>query len=93
MNKDLLENLLKEIKSKHELYYLDVNKISKSYLLNKQIKFNVPVVVDDVIKENVKTGIVEEVTVTTDCDVMLEVKDTNTKESFIIFSYNIIETE
>ena len=30
MNKDLLENLLKEIKSKHELYYLDVNKISKS---------------------------------------------------------------
>ena len=52
-----------------------------------------PVVVDDVIKENVKTGIVEEVTVTTDCDVMLEVKDTNTKESFIIFSYNIIETE
>ena len=38
-------------------------------------------------------GVIKDVSVTSDCDLMLEVKDINTKETKIIFSHNVLETE
>ena len=93
MNRDVMDNLLKELKEKHTKYYEELNSISKSVFLDKKIKFKSTDFIDNEAKQSIYNGIIKDVTVTTDCDLMLEVKDIDSKETKIIFSHNVLETE
>ena len=93
MNRDVMDNLLNELKQKHKKYYEELNNFSKSVFLDKKIKFKSTDFVENEVKENIHNGVIKDVTVTSDCDLMLEVKDIDTKETKIIFSHNVLETE
>ena len=93
MNRDAIDSLLKDLKEKHTKYYEDLNSMSKSIFLDKKIKFKITDFAESEAKQNIYNGVIKDVTVTTDCDLMLEVKDIDTKETKIIFSHNVLETE
>tara|TARA_B100001989_G_C24432717_1_gene409844 strand:+ start:617 stop:901 length:285 start_codon:yes stop_codon:yes gene_type:complete len=93
MNRETLDNLLKEIKSRQTEYFNEINSISKNIFLDKKVKFKTTEIINNETKNNFHDGVIKDVTVTSDCDLMLEVKDINTKETKIIFSHNVLETE
>ena len=93
MNRKTLDSLLSEIKTKHEKHYAELNNMTKSIFLDKKIKFKLTEIVNDETKNSLHDGVIKDVSVTSDCDLMLEVTDTDTKETKIIFSYNVLETE
>ena len=93
MNRETLENTLAEIKEKHEKHYLDLNKMTKNKFLGKKIKFKTTETINNETENKLHYGLVKDVTVTSDCDLMLEVKNINTKETKIIFSHNVLGME
>ena len=93
MNRKTLDSVLSEIKTKHEKHYAELNNMTKNIFLDKKIKFKLTEVINNEAKNSMHDGVIKDVSVTSDCDLMLEVKDINTKETKIIFSHNVLETE
>lgn len=93
MSRETMDNLLNKLKEKNLKHHKELNKISKSTFLDKKIKFKSTDFIDDQANQSIHNGVIKDVTVTSDCDLLLEVKDIDTKETKIIFSYNVLETE
>jgi hypothetical protein len=93
MDRKNLENFLDKVKENYSKYYSEINNMSKSLFLDKKVKFKNTEIVNDEVKNNICEGVITDVTVTTDCDLMIEVRNTKNDETKIIFSHNVLETE
>ena len=92
MNRNELENLLKDIKVKQERYYEEISEISKAKFLNKKVRFKNTSFVNDEPKDEVLSGLIEDVTITSDFDLMFQVKDVD-DQTKIIFSHSVLGLE
>ena len=93
MNRSELEKLIEDIKVTQEKYYQKINEISKQKFLNKKVRFKNTFFIDNNPIEEISSGLVEDVTITSDFDLMFQVKDVNADKTKIIFSHNVLGLE